>query len=1015
MTRQFERPDDIYYGTDFWMLNDNLSEDEIYFQMDEMYNKGTKAILVRTYSGLVSDYPGQEYKRFMKIIVDYATKLGMQVYLQAKYMPECVEELPEKYAMRHLVAKKSDEVTSDDCILSKYDDFSICVVVKNTIVDLFNEESADYYIKDSYEDMWSDFRQYFGNTVPSIWVDEPSVGRGNLPWPKDFKILFKKRWGYDIRPHLYKLWVEKDDYKKIRYQCRLLLQELLEDCYFKRLKKWCDKNNLKFSGHLLGEDNLKLQIRWSVACMPYYKYFDVPGIDILTVHMEWKDEPVKQKPGDELRDIQRLYTTPVQIMSAVKQAGNDDHVLCEMFGASTENMTFRNQKHLFDHLASFGINHRSVHGIFYSLRGRRKRGYAPHIGYYQPYWYKYKDMYDYCARVSSFVRFGNTIPGLLVIHPLETCYTIINQSLPNGVDDSKIDDYDRRYFNMILNLTTSHINYDLGDFATLRDLGNVEGDFLKVGKEKYRAVLLPEIDVLSIPVFKLLKDFSDNGGRVMCIGNPPTTLDGESYDFTDEINFTLCDNLSKALDVFKSDFCDYCLEGTDDAIHVLVNHRIDENADFFMLTNTDCVHEKHLKLTVSGERNVKIWNAQNGTIEEASASFSDNGTCYAFCLNAGNSILLSFEKGKNVEKPDNNYLIDCIISDKEWNIQRDTDNVLLLEYCRYKTNDNDEYSNEMPVLAVNELLYNQQYSGKLYMEFGFETDHSIYGLKLVLEDIENSKIYYNGEYVEPEVVGYYVDKNFVSIRLPGKCKVGKNVITVVKNYIPLCGIKSDLSSIFQTSSGTELECMYLTGNFAVKSTSEHCLNGCVKLNRNFVLTKEKGFMKGNNLTVEGYPFYSGCVNMSRSYSVDNINDCVSAKISIDSLRAGVAEVFVNGHNIGTVFRGPVELECKKFLNNGENLVCVKIASTLRNLFGPSHRQIGERGNTFTDTTSRSRGCYGYFDEPWIPMDTMVVDWEKKIDTETPVWSPSYFLLSLGAEDVKLNLYYYKDNVFGNRG
>ena len=158
-----------------------------------MYNKGTKTILVRTYSGLVSDYPGQEYKRFMKIIVDYAAKLGMKVYLQAKYMPECVGGIPEKYAMRHLVAKKRDMVTSDDCILSEYDDFSICVTIKSTIVDLFNEESADYYIKDSYEDMWSDFKHYFGNTVTSIWVDEPAVGRGNLPWPKNFEILFKKR------------------------------------------------------------------------------------------------------------------------------------------------------------------------------------------------------------------------------------------------------------------------------------------------------------------------------------------------------------------------------------------------------------------------------------------------------------------------------------------------------------------------------------------------------------------------------------------------------------------------------------------------------------------------------------------------------------------------------------------------------------------------------------------------------------------------------------------------------
>ncbi|UKI37800.1 MAG: hypothetical protein L6V93_06940 [Clostridiales bacterium] len=116
-------------------------------------------------------------------------------------------------------------------------------------------------------------------------------------------------------------WFAEDDYKTVRYHYWTLIQKLMENNYFKRLKAWCKTKNLKFSGHLLGEDCLKNQIRHSSAVMPFYKYFDIPGIDILTVNANWNDSPIKSKHGDELRDSQRLYTTPIQVLSAAKSVG----------------------------------------------------------------------------------------------------------------------------------------------------------------------------------------------------------------------------------------------------------------------------------------------------------------------------------------------------------------------------------------------------------------------------------------------------------------------------------------------------------------------------------------------------------------------------------------------------------------------------------------------------------------------------------------------------------------------
>ena len=54
----FVNPDKMYNGTDFWMLNDRLEEDEIVRQLHEMKKQGVYSFIARTYIGLKSDYPG---------------------------------------------------------------------------------------------------------------------------------------------------------------------------------------------------------------------------------------------------------------------------------------------------------------------------------------------------------------------------------------------------------------------------------------------------------------------------------------------------------------------------------------------------------------------------------------------------------------------------------------------------------------------------------------------------------------------------------------------------------------------------------------------------------------------------------------------------------------------------------------------------------------------------------------------------------------------------------------------
>ena len=84
---KFSNPPAEYKGTDFWMLNDALSDDDIDFQLSEMKKQSITSFIARTYIGLKSDYPGPDFKKHMRTIVECARKYGLKVFIQAGYLP----------------------------------------------------------------------------------------------------------------------------------------------------------------------------------------------------------------------------------------------------------------------------------------------------------------------------------------------------------------------------------------------------------------------------------------------------------------------------------------------------------------------------------------------------------------------------------------------------------------------------------------------------------------------------------------------------------------------------------------------------------------------------------------------------------------------------------------------------------------------------------------------------------------------------------------------------------------
>ena len=88
----------------------------------------------------------------------------------------------------------------------------------------------------------------------------------------------------------------------------------MEVCYYSKVREWCHAHGLSFAGHLMGEERLTMQIAQAACVMPFYKYFDVPGIDMLSAVHDWYDKPLVPFTEKMRRFRERSKSSAVQRM-----------------------------------------------------------------------------------------------------------------------------------------------------------------------------------------------------------------------------------------------------------------------------------------------------------------------------------------------------------------------------------------------------------------------------------------------------------------------------------------------------------------------------------------------------------------------------------------------------------------------------------------------------------------------------------------------------------------------------
>jgi len=980
---EFASPGTGYRGVTLWMLNDVLERDEIARQLEGIHEAGWGAVIGRTFSGLLTQYLSDEWMDIIQEIIDGARDKGMRVWLQAGYMPSGMPGLSDDEKYRVLARKDKDEGPGEgETLLCTSEDHAFYTRMHGTVLDLLNPEAVYAYLDKAYKEPWGDrFGDEFGKTVEAIWVDEPHFRPPLLPWSDRLPARFEEQWGYSIVDHVPSLFARTGDWNKVRHHYWRIVLDMFLEAYFEQVGRWCDEHGVKFSGHLMGEDSLNGQIGWTASAMPGYTHMQLPGIDHLTGNMTW---PTGRS----------FILTPKQCSSAANQLGRTER-LAEMYGVSGQGLTFEHRKWIGDWIMSLGINYRCYHGSFYSMRGRRKRVYAPHLSYQQPWWTENRPIADYFARLSYALRQGQYRADVLVIHPVESAWCVYEPTQGTGVHDRVNEPTDIKTMNDAFasigeNLLKIQRGFEYGDEYLMARHGKVTEDGLVVGEMAYRTVILPPVITLRQTTVDLLNEFIGAGGAVLATGDLPTRIDGDESPAIDALNARVARiedtpaGLREALDAAAPATVQVvAVEG--DATDVWVHERQLDGRRLFFLTNSTRDASVEADVRIRGRGRLEHWNLETGKVDDVPQKRDGDFIVTRVVLPpAGSRLLALDEKAQPRDVPALRAALAATRSlEGPYAVRRLSPNAMVLDSCRFRKG-TGRWSKQVPLILVQEDLQAEGYEGPLRLQFRFVADARPESIQLVIEDAAEYAVTVNGSEVAYDGLPYYVDRSFHPIDITDHVQAGENVIELSREFQPVQRASFSLASLFEARRGVELESVYLTGDFAVKArlAADYEKGGCTCLEPDMVLAEEHGTASGD-LAMEGYPFFVGRVVLSKAAELNAPTEGQQAFLTLPDLGAALAKVRVNGHEAGTICWQPRRVEVTPFLRDGRNEFEIELVTTLRNLMGPHHRQSDE---------------YNTWGHSWSPRWPTGAGWFEKRNDEDVDWTDSYVVSPLGLRD-----------------
>ena len=998
--KEFENPSKNYRAIPFYSLNDLLDSAELDRQITAFAKGGYGGVYLHSRTGLLTEYLGKDWWKAMDAGVAACERNDIYAWFYDEdkwpsgFAGGLVPLKSEDYHARCLMRLKKTKQLPEGATLLLQDSFYNYLSYKTRTgsawfngtcyVDLLNPATVKEFIASSYTPYSDRYKKYFNKTALGIFTDEPQLfpstdgidHDGVQPFSPVLIESFKRDNGYDLTPVIPALFDTIKGYEKVRLDYYRTLAKQMEVSFSKQIGDYCAKNNMMFTGHYNGEDNLST-IRNNVGdLMMQLRNMQQPGMDHLGLHID-----------NDLNGARNI--------SSVANQYGISRRLSEAYGISGQNMNFEDRAWIASWHTLEGINHICPHLALYSMKGTRKRDYPPTLSSQQPYWPFNKLLEDYVARLCYISTVGKYAAEFLVVHPLES------EFIEGGINLKSWSGRQAKYTNTLQILQESQRDYDLGDEQVIAETGSVKNSRLLVGKQSYKGVILPYMLTIRQSTVDLLKKFAVSGGKIIAL-EMPVFIDGKKDEaklgeLRKIVTLTSADQFTSEMQ--KVLIPEVTVTG-ENAKYVWISHRLEGEKHILQVTNTSRKNIIKCKIKFArNDDNIVLLDPAYGKGYKI-----NNSEGFELLMNPAQSYILADEKLLNGYISSGLYSIprgekEILTLTGDWNGKRVDVNSLTLDFARYSSDRGKTFSKPEPVIGIHERFTHKKFNGNLILAYDFRADSLPSACDLVLEQPEiYSRIEINGKPVVFDGKTFYRDMAFKTTKVDGLLKNGINTVSLFLDYkAPLPASRNPFERY-----GSEIESIYLTGNFAVKADtskipseiSQHDARGFlvpkpVSHFSSFTLTKEKSEFNGD-LVKQGYPFYNGSFILEKSIELKNIDKEKKYILKFPLSEAIIIKVNVNGKDLPPLAWSPWEVDMTGCVREGSNSISITLINSLRNLLGPHHNAEGElialSPESFTGTST------------WTTSRKGERDWyERRLGgpDSTNIWRDDYCIIPFG--------------------
>ncbi len=509
------------------------------------------------------------------------------------------------------------------------------------VLNHYDRAAVDHYLREVGDRLMSPF----GGTPPySVFCDSLEVYESD--WTDDFLDAFRAKRGYDLRPLLPALLLDAGpSTAAIRHDWGQTLTELVNERFYGPMQAWARRHNTRFRIQGYGVPPATISSNAEV---------DLPEGE----GAQWR----VLRASRWASSIGHLYDRPVVSSETWTWLHSP------VFLASPLDLKAEADVHFLQ-----GINQLIGHGWPYTADGVAYPGWRFYAaGVYNeknPWWIVMPDLARYLQRMSWLMRQGRPVNDVAFYLPTDDTWA---QFVPGRIG-SFIDMMARALGpEVVPAVLDAGFNLDFVDDGVLAGRAKVEQGRLAIGANRYRAVVVPNVERMPIATLRLLEEFAKQGGQVFATRRVPSLAPGYKTAASDHAGVAAAAerlfrgtspagvfverdaDLTAAL---KSRLTpDVALSAGTGAVAAV--HRQTDAADVYFVVNTSNVRQAFEATFRVNARGAEAWNALTGSAAPvavrpvvrargaAAAGSAPEGATVALDLAPYESIVITFPTGQ---------------------------------------------------------------------------------------------------------------------------------------------------------------------------------------------------------------------------------------------------------------------------------------------------------------------------------------------------------------------------------